>query len=140
MRIFFLIPFMIVLLSCIGKQTGLIKNKKWRMVKQLVSTQDKKGTTNNEKLKDFVQFDSLDFNSGNKMTGTSYGDQTIYGYSIKDSILTLWPEKDVQKINEYRILRSTKDSLILKCSEIWGAGADLKITVTFHLAAVLDKS
>lgn len=133
----FILTSLVLLTSCINPLPDLIKGKKWHMVKQVTNTQDGKNNTTSQKLKDFSIIDKLTFEDDNKLTIKNYGKPVSYSYSIKDSILTFLPKDkntDYERANVWRVLRSTKDSLILKRSEIWGGGV-LKITATFHLAA-----
>ena len=123
-------------MSCIPAHEGVIKNKRWRMVKQVTVTQDKAGNSTSEKVKDFSIMDSLYFDTDDKLSIVSYGSAVQYQYKIKDSVLTYWPQKEVQKINEYRIAVSTKDSLVLTRTEVWGSESPLKITASFHLSAI----
>jgi hypothetical protein len=129
---------MVFFISCINPQDGLIQNKKWRMVKQVVTTVDKTGTSTSERVKDFTSIDSLYFSEADKLTIVSYGSTVPYSYTIKDSILTFWPETAKQKSSQYLIKVSNRDSLVLTRTETWGADRSFKITANFHLAAIKE--
>lgn len=136
---FISIPLMIAI-DCANAQTNMIQHKKWRMAKQVISTTEKKhNPTQQERLKDFTLMDYLSFDNDKKLSITYYGETAAYEYKLEDSILTFWPEKEPQKINEYRLMTSTKDSLVLKRTEIWGADSALKITAIFYLTAIKNK-
>lgn len=121
--------------SCADAQSPLFCNSSWRVVKEVTATEDVKGMDSQEKLKDFSQMDRLYFNNTHQLTMVSYGDSTRHIFTIKDSILTFWPADQKNKTTEYRVLVSTKDSLVLRRTEIWGTESTLKITATLHLAA-----
>ena len=125
-------------MGCIPAQEGVIKNKKWRMVKQVTITHDKAGTNTSEKTKDFNIMDSLYFDNDDKLSIISYGSTVKYQYKIKDSVITYWPETANQKINEFRITVSTKDSLVLSRTEVWGSDSQLKITANLHLLRIKE--
>ncbi len=127
---------MAFLMSCIAPHEGIIKSKGWRMAKQVTVTRDKAGTSTSEKVKDFNFMDSLYFDTDDKLSIVSYGATIQYQYKIKDSLLTYWPQKEAKKINEYHIAVSTKDSLVLRRTEVWGSEGPLKITTSLHLSAI----
>ena len=131
---FFLLP-VTFFASCADAHSPLICTSRWRMVKEVSATEDDKGTDTREKLKDFSLMDRLYFNNAHQLTTVSYGDSSRYSYALKDSILTFWPADQKNKTTEYRVLVSTKDSLVLRRTEIWGTESTLKITATLHLAA-----
>lgn len=135
MHTFFFLLSVTFFASCADAQPPLIHGNRWRMVKEATSTEDAKGTDTREKLKDFSLMDRLHFNSAHQLTTVSYGDSSTYNYVLKDSILTFWPADQKNKTTEYRVLVSTKDSLVLRRTEIWGTESTLKITATLHLAA-----
>lgn len=103
------------------------------MMKQVITTEDKKGTAKQERNKDFTLFDDLNFDSGTKMTISSYGESTVCTYTLKDGILTFRSEKEPNRQMELKVQKSTKDSLILKRTEIWGNDNALKITLVMHM-------
>lgn len=128
----------LLFMSCINLPDGIIQNKKWRMVKQVVVTEDKTGIRTEERTKDFIM-DKMNFETENKLIIESYGSSDSYLYSTADSILTFSPESDKKITWEYRIITSTKDSLVLKRREIYGSDSALKITATLHLASIPAK-
>ncbi len=121
-------------LGLINPQSVLIQSGKWRVIKQVITTEDKKGKSSQEKTKEFALFDYVTFESDSRLTLTSYGTSIPYLFSLKDSILTYWPEKNQAKSTEFRIVKSSKDDLTLKRTEVWGNADDLRITMILHLA------
>ena len=139
MKTFLFISIVLAGFNNLNPQIGQFQNKKWRVIKEVVTTEDKKGAITQKKDKDFTLFDYLDFDSSSKMTMTSYGTSMAYAYTLKDNVLTFWPEKNKEKRTEFRVMNSTKDSLVWKRTEIWGGDAALKITLALHMVPYSSK-
>jgi len=133
MKIFSILSIAFLSFGFTSFQTDLLKNKKWRVTKQVTMTEDKTGKSTQERKKEFTLFDDLAFESDSRLILTSYGTSTSYSFSLKDSILSYWPAKDQGKAMQFRIVTSTKDSLILKRTEVWGNANDLTITMILHM-------
>jgi hypothetical protein len=136
---------MVVFMGCGNAQTGTVQRKKWRMVRQVVMTADKTGTSTQERLKDFSQIDYLSFDNAIKLTITSDNESIVYTYNIEDSVLSFRPQHEIQRANDYhqanvyRIVTSTMDSLVLRRIETWGTDSALKITAIFYLIPMENK-
>ncbi|TDO20920.1 hypothetical protein [Pedobacter duraquae] len=127
---------MVFFMSCINFHDEVIQNKKWRMVKESVTTADKARTSTSTKVKDFSIIDYLYFDSADQLSIISYGATTKYNYKIKDSVLTFENPKAFHKTGEYGIKVSNKDSLVLIRTETFGNDAFMKITAVLHMAAI----
>lgn len=127
---------MVFFMSCINFHDEVIQNKKWRMVKESVTTADKTGISTSNKIMDFSIMDYLYFDSPDQLSIISYGATTKYRYNIKDSVLTFDNPKAFHKTGEYGIKVSNKDSLVLTRTETFGNDASMKIIAVLHMAAI----
>lgn len=137
-RLFMLLA-MVLLMSCMNAQNGLIKNKKWRVVKETVKTWDKTGTTSSDKVKPhFDVMEELHFDDADSLSVISYEKPTRYAYKIQDSVLYYQNPKAFYKTGKWGIQTSTKDSLVLLHVENWGNDAYLKVTTIIRYAPIKE--
>ncbi len=120
-------------MSCINSHDGLIKNKKWRVVKETVKTVDKIETRSSDKVKPpFDVMDELHFDDADSLSVLSYGKAQRYGYTIEDSVLYYQNPKAFYKTAKWGVIISTKDSLVLRHIEKWGNDESLEVTTIIH--------
>jgi hypothetical protein len=125
-------------MSCINFHDGLIRNKKWRVVKETVKIVDKTGTNTSDKLRKFDIMDYLYFDDADSLSVISLGTAVRYSYKIEDSVLYYQNPKAFYKTGKWGIKVSTKDSLVLIHTEKWGNDESLKVTSVIHFAPVKE--
>ncbi|HEY8958612.1 hypothetical protein [Chitinophaga sp.] len=125
-----------IFICCTTHQSKLIQHKNWHLYKEALHVKDAKTDTTYVKFKDFSNMEFLQFNNSKTLNILNGGDSRVCNYEIEDSVLSFGPEGNSNRTDEYRVLLSTKDSLVLKRVETWGNESPVRLELTLHFSAV----